>query len=147
MKVLLNQDVKGQGKKGDIIEVNDGYARNFLIKKKLAVEATNDVINTYKQRKASDEKRRIEEEKEAKELAAKLKDMVVTVHAKCGDGKMYGSITTKDIADALKDQEGIDIDKKKIVLKENIKALGRYQLEVKDYAGITAKMVINVVGE
>ena len=144
MKVLLNQDVKGQGKKGDVIEVNDGYARNFLIKKKLAVEATSDVLNTYKQRKASDEKRRLEEEKEARELVTKLKDMVVTVKAKCGDGKMYGSITTKDISDSLKEQ-GIDIDKKKIVLKENIKALGRYELEVKVYAGISGKMVINVV--
>ena len=144
MKVLLLQDVKGQGKKGDLIEVNDGYARNCLLKKKLAVEATNDVVNTVKQKKASDEKRRQIEIKEAKELVEKLKDMVITVKAKCGDGKMYGSITTKDIADALQKQN-ITLDKKKIVLKENIKALGRYELEVKVYSGISGKLFINVV--
>ena len=144
MKVLLLQDVKGQGKKGDLIEVNDGYARNCLLKKKLAVEATNDVVNTVKQKMASDEKRRQIEIKEAKELVEKLKDMVITVKAKCGDGKMYGSITTKDIADALQKQN-ITLDKKKIVLKENIKALGRYELEVKVYSGISGKLFINVV--
>ena len=144
MKVLLNQDVKGQGKKGEVIEVNDGYARNFLIKKKLAVEATSDVLNTVKQKNASDEKRRQIEMAEARETVKKLKDMAIKVYAKCGDGKMYGSITTKDISDALKN-EGIDIDKKKIVLKENIKSLGRYELEVKVYAGISGKMVIDVV--
>ena len=144
MKVLLLQDVKGQGKKGDLLEVNDGYARNCLLKKKLAVEATSDVVNTVKQKKASDEKRRQIEIKEAKELVEKLKTMVVTVEAKCGDGKMYGSITTKDIADAL-EKQGISLDKKKIVLKENIKSIGRYELEAKVYSGISGKLFINVV--
>lgn len=144
MKVLLLQDVKGQGKKGELIEVNDGYARNFLIKKKLAQEATSEVLNTVKQRKASDEKRHQQEIADARALVEKLKTMVIDVYAKCGDGKMYGSITAKDIADALSNQ-GIELDKKKIVLKENIKALGRYELEAKVYANISGKLVINVV--
>ncbi len=146
MKVLLLQDVKGQGKKGELVDVNDGYARNFLLKKKLGVEATNDVMNTYKQKKASDDKRREKEIAEARELVERFKTMEVTVKAKCGDGKMYGSITAKDIADALTTY-GIELDKKKIVLKENIKALGKYELEVKVYANISGKLTINVVAE
>lgn len=146
MKVLLLQDVKGQGKKGDVVEVNDGYARNCLLKKRLAVEATSEVLNTVKQKKASDEKQRQKEIAEARALVEKLKNMVVEVFAKCGDGKMYGSITAKDISDALFKQ-GIELDKKKIVLKDNIKNLGRYELEVKVYANISGKLFINVVEE
>ena len=125
MKVILLSDVKGTGKKGQILEVSDGYARNCLLKKKLAVEATASALNENAQKKAAEEKR-------------------IDIGVKCGDGKMYGSVTTADIAEGLKKQ-GIEIDKKKIVLKENIKALGVFEIEIKVYAGISAKVKVNIV--
>lgn len=144
MKVIFLQDVKGSGKKGQILEVNDGYARNFLIKKKLATDATAANINEANQKKAAEEKRLAEELVAAKELAKKLEASVIDIGVKCGDGKIYGSVTTADIAEGL-DKQGISIDKKKVVLKDCIKALGRYEIEIKVYAGITAKVHVNIV--
>lgn len=148
MKVILLEDVKGTGKKDEIIEVNDGYARNFLLKKHLAQEATTANVNILNHKKKL-EAQRIEEEKAAaKELCDKINATEVTVKVKCmgSDGKMFGSATNAEIAGALKEQ-GIDVDKKKIVLKENIKAYGDYTVTVKLYAEISAKLKVHVVRE
>ena len=144
MKVILLQDVKGTGKKDEIIEVNDGYARNFLLKKNLAQEATTANVNILNHKKKL-EAQRIEEEKaEARELCDKINATEVTVKVKCmgADGKMFGSATNAEIA-----EQGIDVDKKKIVLKENIKAYGDYVVAVKLYAEISAKLKVHVVRE
>ncbi len=144
MKVILLKDVKSQGKKDDVIDVSDGYARNFLIKNGLAIAATAGALNEAGQKKAALAKKQAEEKQEAEALAKQLKGQVVEVRAKCGDGKMYGSVTTQHIADALKDK-GIDIDKKKLVLKDNVRELGRFAVEAKLYAGVSAKFEIEVV--
>lgn len=144
MKVILLEDVKGTGKKGEVREVSDGYARNCLIKKKLAAEATPTAINEAAQRRAADEKRAEEDLSAAKALKARLEGSVIDIGVKCGDGKIYGSVTTADIADGLLKQ-GIEIDKKKVVLKESIKALGCYSIEIKVYANVSAKVTVNIV--
>ena len=145
MKVLLLQDVKAHGKKGDIIEVSDGYAKNFLIKKKMAIQATNQVINETNQKKASELRKLEIEKQEAIKLAERLNGNTIIVEIACGDnGKMFGSVTAKEISDAhLKC--GYDIDKKKINLKENIKRLGTFSVEVKVYANVSSTIKINVV--
>ena len=146
MKVVLLQDVKGQGKKDDVINVSDGYARNFLFPKKLAAEADAKVMNEIKNKEAS-KQHKIELEKQAaRDTAAKLQSAVVKLKIQAGaagDGKMYGSVTTKDIAEALAAQHKIEIDKRKIVLDAPIKSYGTYALDVKLYPEITGK--INVV--
>jgi large subunit ribosomal protein L9 len=144
MKVILLKDVKSQGKKGDIIEVSDGFARNCLIKQGQAIEASASSVNEVKQKKVAEERKKAEEVAEAKAAAEKLKSVVVEVSVKCGDGKIYGSVTTADIADGLA-KIGINVDKKKIVMKESIKALGRFKVEVKLYAGISQAVEIEVV--
>ena len=123
MKVILQQDVKGQGKKGQMIEASDGYARNFLLPRKLAVPATAENVNTMKMQ---------EKAKKAQEAAAKLKELTVKVVAKGGNGgRLFGAVTSKEIADALQAQHGIAIPKTKIVQDEPIKAFGGYELKVK----------------
>ena len=145
MKVLLLQDVKAHGKKGDIIEVSDGYAKNFLIKKKMAIQATNQVINETNQKKASELRKLEIEKQEAIKLAERLSGNTIIVEIACGDnGKMFGSVTAKEISDALL-KSGYDIDKKKINLKEPIKSLGTFSVEVKVYANVTSTIKINVV--
>ncbi len=145
MKVLLLQDVKAHGKKGDIIEVSDGYAKNFLIKKKMAIQATNQVINETNQKKASELRKLEIEKQEAIKLAERLNGNTIIVEIACGDnGKMFGSVTAKEISDALL-KSGYDIDKKKINLKEPIKSLGTFSVEVKVYANVTSTIKINVV--
>ncbi|MEG1612569.1 MAG: 50S ribosomal protein L9 [Clostridia bacterium] len=144
MKIILLQDVKGTGKKGDLLEVNDGFARNCLLKKKLAEVATGANINEITQRKAAEAKRLAAELADAKVLAKKLEASVIDIGVKCGDGKIYGSVTNADIAEGLL-KLGMAVDKKKIVIKESMKALGRYQIEIKVYSGITAKVVVNIV--
>ena len=145
MKVVLLQDVKGQGKKGELKEVNDGYARNYLLPKKLAEEATATVMNDLKQKEAS---RKLQQEKERQEalvIKEKLDKTVLSVKVKCGEGdRTYGSVTAQEIAEALK-ATGIEIDKRKLVIKENIRTLGAYVIEVKVYAGISANLKINVI--
>lgn len=144
MKVLLLQDVKPQGKKGDIVEVNDGYARNFLIRRGLAKEATASVINETNQRRAADEKRRKEELEAAKQAASKLEGTTVEIAIRCGEnGKPFGAVTGKEIAEKLT-QMGYDIDKKKVVLKDAIKMVGNYHVELKLHPGVTAKVVVAV---
>ena len=145
MKVILTQDVKGQGKKGQLIDASDGYARNFLIPKKLAVEATAANLSEMKN---AETKKRIQEEKElaaAKEIAAKLEGcMVKIVRTSGADEKLYGSVATKDIAEALSEQYGIEIDKRKITLKENIRSYGDYEAELKLYTEVSATLKIKI---
>ena len=145
MKVILLQDVKSQGKKNDIIEVSDGYGRNFLIKKGLAVAADAANTNEAKQRIAAEEKRRAEEVAAAVALKERLHGNVVKVEAKCGPGgKMYGSVTGGEIAQSLTAQ-GYPVDKKKILLKESIKTVGLYDVEIKLHTGISATVKIDVI--
>ena len=147
MKVVLLQDVKGQGKKDQIIDVSDGYARNFLLPKKLAVEADKQILNDMKNKEAA-KQRKIELEKQAaRDTAAKMTGIVVKIKVKegtAGDGRMYGSVTTKDIAEALAAQHGIDVDKRKIVLSEPIKSYGTFTVDVKLYPEIAGKLNVLV---
>ncbi len=132
MKVILTQDVKSQGKKDDVIEVNDGYARNFLFPRKLAIEATKTNINELDNRKASENFKLQQELKKAQEQGAQLKDKTFTLYEKTGSGnKLFGSVTSKEIAELIKKQTGFDIDKKKITLSEAIKTLGEYTAQIK----------------
>ena len=144
MKVVLLQDVKGQGKKDDVINVSDGYARNFLFPKKLAAEADAKVMNEIKN-KESARLHKIELEKQAaREIAEKLQSAVVKIKIQAGtDGRVYGSVTSKDIAEQLAAQHKIDVDKRKIVLDAPIKSYGTYAIDVKLYPEITGK--INVI--
>lgn len=145
MKVILTQDVKSQGKKGDVINVSDGYAKNFLIKKGLAVAANNENMNILKQKNASEEHKRQVELDNAKELKSKidLKEIVITT--KTGEGgKLFGSITSMDIADAVKKGLGIEIDKRKVLLKDNIKTAGIYEVEIKLHKDVSAKIKVNI---
>lgn len=132
MKVILQQDVKGQGKKGQMIEASDGYARNFLLPRKLAVEATADNVNKMKMHDKAVAAQQAAEKAEAEANAAKLKDVTVKVSAKAGSGgRLFGAVTTKEIADSLKAQTGLEIAKTKIVQEEPIKSFGTYELKVK----------------
>lgn len=145
MKVLLLADVKGQGKKDQIVEVSDGYARNFLFPKKLAVAADNKVLSEAKSKEESKQFRLKEEKAEAKALAEKLGKLTVKIIASSGaDSRLYGSVTTKDIAEALAKQHGIEIDKRKLSLSENIKTYGTYNVEVKVYPEISATLKVTV---
>jgi large subunit ribosomal protein L9 len=148
MKVILLQDVKPHGKKGDMVEINDGYARNFIIPKKLGVEATNANMNDLKLQKANQEKIAAQQLADAKELAAKLESIKVNVKIKTGEGgRTFGSITAKEIAEALKKQHGIDIDKKKIVMKDAIKSVGSFSVNVKLHTQVNAELSISVDSE
>ena len=145
MKVILKADVKGSGKKGDIIEVADGYAKNFLLKRGLADVATASGINDEKQRKTAEAFHRAEFVKAQKELAEKLDGTSVNVAIRTGkNGKVFGSVTTEKIADALA-EIGFEVDKKKIVTKETIKTVGTFPAEVRIIEGVTAKITVNVV--
>jgi len=145
MKVILLTDVKGKGKKDQIIEVSDGYARNFLFPKKLAAEADAKAIGDAKNKEAA-AARKIELEKQAaRDLAEKLQGVLVKIQSKAGaDGRLYGSITSSDIADALKAQSGIEIDRRKIALDKPIRNHGQFDLDVKLYAGISGKLHVLV---
>lgn len=145
MKVILLQDVKALGKKDDICEVADGYAKNGLINKKLAVEATPKALNDLKLKKANNDKVAAENLAAAKELSEKIKGKVVVVKIKCGEGgKTFGSITGKEIAEEAKKQYGFDIDKKKIVLKDPIKELGSYDVTYKVHPEVSAVLSVKV---
>ncbi len=146
MKVILLKDVKGQGKAGELVTVNDGYAKNFIIPKNLGVEADKKTINEYHQKQEKAQRLQAEAKANAQKMAEELKTQSVDVKVKCGDGKMYGSVTNLDIAKGLKEM-GYDIDKKKINIKDQIKQLGTYEVEIKIYPEISAKVNINVVKE
>ncbi len=145
MKVILQQDVKGQGKKGDLIDVSDGYARNFLLPKKLAVAANEANLNIMNQKKQAEKNKKDKEITSAKELAFKISQVTVSIKAKAGEnGKLFGSITSKDIADGLKKQHNIDLDKRKLLLEDSIKSLGALDVEVRLYEGIMSKLKVKV---
>ena len=143
MKVILQQDVRGQGKKGQMVEVSDGYARNFLLPRKLAVLATPEAMNTMQQQEKAKRAQEAAERAAALEVAEKLKGCTVKIAAKAGQGgRLFGSVTSKEISDALKAQFGMDIAKTKIVLPDPIKAFGGYQVKCK--LGYEVSGVINV---
>ena len=144
MKVILQQDVKGQGKKGQLIEASDGYARNFLIPRKLAVPATAENLNTMKQQEKAKQAQAAAEKAEAQAVAEKLQAVVVKLTAKAGSGgRLFGAVTSKEISDALKEQHGLDVAKTKIVQDEPIKSFGTYQLKCK--LGYEVTGTLNVV--
>lgn len=146
MKVIFLKDVKGSGKKGEIAEVSDGYARNFLIKKGLAEEATAVKINSLNIKKGAEDFHRQEEIKALKEEAKKLNGTQITLRIKCGEnGKVFGSVTAKEIADELT-ALGYSVDKKRVILKDPIKLLGVYAVDVKFLPEVIAKIKVEVVG-
>ncbi|HWQ30488.1 MAG TPA: 50S ribosomal protein L9 [Negativicutes bacterium] len=146
MKVVLLQDVKDLGKKGELVNASDGYARNFLFPRKLAVEATEGRLKEIEDKKSSEKNRKDRELAAAKELAEKLGKLEVNFRTKAGEnGKLFGSITGKDIAEAIKAQHKIEVDKKKVVLHDAIKALGTYQVEIKVYPEVSAKISVKIV--
>lgn len=145
MKVILLADVKGQGKKGQMVNVSDGFARNFLFPKNLAVEANANNINLMNQKKASDERKIERERAEAQAVAEKMKDSPVVISAKAGNaGRLFGSVTSSDVASALKKQFGIEIDRHKIVMDDNIKQFGTYQFKVKLFTDVAGTVTVTV---
>ena len=144
MKVILLQDVKGKGKKGQMIEVSDGYARNFMLPKKMAIEATADAINTMKMNDKATQERIAREKAEALAISKKLREMTLTVTAKGGGaGRLFGSVTNQEIADALAKQ-GIKLDKRKIVISDPIKNVGTYTVQCKLGYEITAPLTVKI---
>ena len=145
MKVILNADVKGQGKKDQMVEVSDGYARNFLFPKKLARPADNQAVTELKNKQASAQHKIDVERANAREAAAKLETVKVIIKAGASaDGRLYGSITAKDVAEALAEQHKVTVDKRKITMPESIKAYGSYDLDVKLYNDVAGKIHVTV---
>ena len=146
MKVILQQDVKGQGKKGQMIEASDGYARNFLLPRKLAVPATADAMNTMQLREKAKKAEDARLKAEAEAVSEKLKNSPVKVTARAGaNGKLFGAVTSKEVSDALKEQHGIDLAKQKIVMDEPIKAYGSYELKAKLGYEVSGTIYVMVV--
>lgn len=145
MKFILLEDVKSVGKKGDLINASEGYAKNFLLPKKLAVEATKSNLNDYELKQKADAKRRQEELEKAQETAAALKDKVVTIKVKTGgNGKLFGSVTNKEVADAIVEQTKLDIDKKKVSIGDPIKMVGERTAVVKLHPKVSAEVTIKI---
>ena len=145
MKVILLQDVKGKGKKGQMLEVSDGYALNFMLPRKIAVEATADAVNTMRMNDKATQERIAREKAEAMEISKKLRDLTVVVTAKGGgSGRLFGSVTNQEIADALKAKSGISLDKRKIVMAEPIKNVGTYTVTCKLGYEITAPLTVKI---
>ena len=145
MKVILLQDVKGKGKKGQMLEISDGYARNFLLPRKLATEATPDAVNTMRMNDKAAAEKAARERAEAAETARKLKSVTLTVLAKGGGaGRLFGSVTNQEIADALKAQTGITLDKRKILIADPIKNVGVYTVQCKLGYEITAQLTVKI---
>lgn len=148
MKVILNQDVKGHGKKGELVNVSDGYARNYLLPRGLAKEATKENLNIMEGQAASAEYHKQVELNEAKETAKKMEALTVHLTAKAGsNGKLFGSITSKDVAEALTMQHHIKLDKKKFVMPDGIKTLGVTKVDVKIHPGVVGKLNVEVTEE
>lgn len=145
MKVILLQDIQGTGKKDQILEISDGYARNYLLPRKMAREATAEAVNALQKSKGADKHREEVRRQEAEVRARELKGKVVQIEAKGGEnGKIYGSVTNEQIAAALKEQHGVEIDRRKLELEEPIKAAGQFFVTLKLYAGISTRMIVNV---
>ena len=148
MKVILNEDVKSVGKKGEMVDVSDGYARNFILKKKLGVEATPKNMNDLKLEKQNEEKVAAENLAEAKAFAEEIKTKSIEVAIKAGqDGRTFGSVSSKEIATAAKEQLGYDLDKKKMQIKEPIKNIGTYMVPIRLHAKVTAELKVIVKGK
>ena len=148
MIVILNKDVKGTGKAGDVVKVSDGYARNMRIPKGLATEATQGNIRHLEKQKAIAAEKKAEEKAAAKEQAEKIGNLTVTIKTKAGDGgKIFGSITSKDIAEGLKSQHGIEVDKKKIQLSSPIKQTGEMSVDIKLYSEVSAELKVKIEAE
>ena len=146
MKVIFNTDVKGQGKKGELKEVSEGYARNYLLPRKLATEATKDNINAFTQKEKAKRAQELRDRQLAEENAARLKDIVVTIRARAGsNGKLFGSVTSQEIAEALAEQHGINIEKNRIVQGEPIKSFGSYEVKCKFGFGIDGTLNLLVI--
>ena len=146
MEIVLLEDVKALGKKGELVKVNDGYARNFILPKKLGVEATAKNLNDLKLKKANEAKVAAEQLAEARALAAELEKDSVTLSIKAGEGgRAFGSVSTKEIAKALSDQRKLEVDKKKMVLAEPIKSLGTFEVPVRLHREVTATLLVKVV--
>ena len=146
MKVILQQDVKGQGKKGQMVEVSDGYGRNFLLPRKLAVEATAENINTMKMQDKAKKAKAAEEKAAAEAAAERLKSCQVKIRAKAGQGgRLFGSITSREISDELKAQHGIDVNKSKIVLSEPIKSFGSFEVKCRLGSEVSGTIYVLVV--
>lgn len=145
MKVILLQDVKGKGKKGQMLEISDGYARNYLLPRKLAVEATADAVNTKKMNDKAAAEKAAKERAEALEISKQLREMTLVVTAKGGGaGRLFGSVTNQEIADALKLKSGITLDKRKIVISDPIKSVGTYNVQCKLGYEITAPLTVKI---
>ena len=145
MKVILLQDVKGKGKKGQLLEVSDGYARNFMLPRKMAIEATADAVNTMRMNDKATQERIAREKAEAMDTAKKLRELTVVVKAKGGGaGRLFGSVTNQEIADSLKTQTGISLDKRKIVLSDPIKSVGTYTVTCKLGYEISAPLTVKI---
>ena len=148
MKVILQQDVKGQGKKGQMVEVSEGYARNFLLPRKLAIDATADAINTMNLKEKARKAEEARQKAEAEATAEKLKECMVKLTAKAGNGgRLFGAVTTKEISEGLKAQFRIDIPKQKLVLDEPIKAFGSYQVKAKLGFEVVGTVYVSVFEE
>ncbi len=145
MKVILTQDVKGKGKKGQLLEVSDGYARNFMLPRKLAIEATADAINTMRMNDKATAERIAREKAEALEVAGRLRELTLVVKAKGGGaGRLFGSVTNQEIADALEKNSGIKLDKRKIVMNDTIKSVGTYTVTCKLGYEINAPLTVKI---
>lgn len=146
MKVILTQDIKGVGKKDEVINANDGYARNFLLPRKLAVEANTANMSQLKGRQDSANFKKEQEKEEASAIKEKLSKIMLKINVKAGEnGKIFGSITAKEIATELQKQYKIEVDKKKILLKEPIKEIGTFTIDIKLYEGIIGKLKIDII--
>ena len=148
MKVILQADIKGVGKKDQVLEAADGYARNYLLTKKLEVEANAENMSKLKSKNDSKQFKKDTEKKEAEEIAKKLKGIMLKIKVKAGEnGKIFGGVTSKEISEGLKKDYKIDVDKKKIVLNETIKNLGTFSVEIKLYEGVVGSLKIDILAE
>lgn len=146
MKVILLSDIKGVGKRDQVIEASDGYARNFLFPKKLAVEANSTNMNNLKSKQESNQYRKDVEKQEAQKIAEKLKGIMLKVRVKAGEnGKIFGGVTSREIAEGLKKDYNIVIDKKKIMLADTVKTLGTITVDIKLYEGVTGKLKVDII--
>ncbi|GAB6099636.1 50S ribosomal protein L9 [Halanaerocella petrolearia] len=146
MKVILKDNVQGLGNKGEVVEASDGYARNFLFPRDLAKEATQGNLNNLKQKKNAKKKRKQRELEEAEEKAEEIEGMIIEVAVKAGDnGRLFGSVTSNDVADKIKEETGIEVDKRKVQLSGNIKSLGSTKVDVKLHKDVTATVKVKVV--
>ena len=145
MKVVLTQDVRGTGKKGAVVDVADGYARNFLLPRKLAVEATTQNVHAAQQKQEANARRAEQEMEQAQQLVQELEGQTFVIPAKTGEGgRLFGAITNREIAEAVNARFDIDLDRKRVVLGENIKRVGTYEVEVKPYANVSCKIQVEV---